>query len=168
MSVQFIYSIPLQRILEETHFHIFFYQINFFIWQYSSMETKVFNSPFCWCVLCVWFTGIPADIFLRTGRQDLFHSGKKELSGILLWNRTPVSYSICWRNLKIDISLNISFLGHKAQGYTDVLCLVQALLAARNSAGIVFTGTFGALAYVFCSRMVNLDVLCIFNFIIVK
>jgi hypothetical protein len=31
---------------------------------------------------------------------------------------------------------------------------VQALLAARNSAPIVFTGTFGALAYVFYSSMV--------------
>lgn len=27
-------------------------------------------------------------------------------------------------------------------------CLMQALLAARNSAGVVFLGTFGALAYV--------------------
>jgi hypothetical protein len=29
-----------------------------------------------------------------------------------------------------------------------VWCFMQALLAARNSAGVVFVGTFGALAYV--------------------
>uniref|UniRef100_A0A2C9W9W8 GDT1 family protein n=1 Tax=Manihot esculenta TaxID=3983 RepID=A0A2C9W9W8_MANES len=37
----------------------------------------------------------------------------------------------------------------------DKTFFIAALLAARNSAAIVFTGTFGALAYVFCSRMGN-------------
>ena len=39
---------------------------------------------------------------------------------------------------------------------------MQALLAARNSAAIVFIGTFGALAYVVLSVHGDLDVLCIF------
>jgi len=30
----------------------------------------------------------------------------------------------------------------------DVVICMQALLAARNAAGVVFIGTFGALAYV--------------------
>lgn len=37
---------------------------------------------------------------------------------------------------------------HESQHDLDVVCPVQALLAARNSAVVVFTGTFGALTYV--------------------
>lgn len=33
-------------------------------------------------------------------------------------------------------------------GDLGILCLIQALLAARNSTGVVFLGTFGTLAYV--------------------
>lgn len=40
---------------------------------------------------------------------------------------------------------------------------VQALLAARNSAAVVFVGTFGALAYVISFINGDLDVLCIVN-----
>lgn len=38
-------------------------------------------------------------------------------------------------------------------------CLLQALLAARNSAAVVFVGTFGALAYVILFAHGDLDVL---------
>jgi len=40
---------------------------------------------------------------------------------------------------------------------------VQALLAARNSAAVVFIGTYGALAYVILFIHGDLDVLCIVN-----
>lgn len=43
--------------------------------------------------------------------------------------------------------------------------LLQALLAARNSAGVVFAGTFGALAYVILFNHGDLDVLYRVNFL---
>lgn len=61
---------------------------------------------------------------------------------------------------------------HASKELTSVwnffLFLVQALLAARNSAATVFIGTFGALAYVILLMHGDLDVLCIFNFLLLK
>ena len=69
-----------------------------------------------------------------------------------------------WFNWKFSCSENNIFFYfvHISYDYisnSDTQCPLKALLAARNSAAVVFTGTFGALAYVTLFTHGDLDAL---------